>query len=193
MSLFCVSGQMRSGKNAVGEYISSQLGIETASFAKPVKEIFCNTFGVDLEFLENWKVKNTPPPGFQKTVRQSLQFIGDGFRSINPNVWVEYAFSNNSFNICYTDGRYINELEYVKKNKGINILLYRPSYENNDSNESEAQIKRLVDWFLHNSKEGDVRELNKHNLIPGCDLIDFFIINDSDLKSLYHKINKIII
>lgn len=193
MKLFCVSGQMRSGKNVTGDHLADKLQIETASFAKPVKDIFCRTFGVDADFIEKWKVVDEPPPGFKKTVRQALQFIGDGFRQINPDVWVDYAFNNNNLNSCYTDGRYINELFRVKKEKGFNILLYRPSHVNNDTNESEAQIKRLADWFLSQSLEGDVRDAFKENCEKGCELVDFFIVNEGSLIDLYSKIDSMIL
>lgn len=193
MGLFCISGQMRSGKNVTGDQIAERLAIKTASFAKPVKEIFCNTFSVDIAFVEKWKVIDEPPPGFKMSVRQALQFIGDGFRQINPDVWINYAFQNNATDSCYTDGRYINELSRVKKEGGHNILLYRPSHVNNDSNESEAQIKRLVDWFLEKSIEGDVRHLSKNQCIPGCEFVDFFIINDSNLEDLYSKLDRMVL
>lgn len=192
MKLFCVAGQMRSGKNVTGDYLSSKLDIKTASFAKPVKEIFCKTFGVDMDFVEKWKVTDETPPGFKKPVRQALQFIGDGFRQINPDVWVDYAFKNNNLNSCYTDGRYINELYRVKKEKGLNILLYRPSHVNNDTNESEAQIKRLVDWFVRFSSGVDVRSTPKINAPEGCELVDFFIVNEGKLEDLYLKLDEII-
>lgn len=184
---------MRSGKNVTGEYLAARIHINTASFARPVKEIFCSTFNVDMDFVEKWKVIDEPPPGFKKPVRQALQFIGDGFRQINPDVWVDYAFKNNNLNSCYTDGRYINELFKVKKQGGKNILLYRPSHVNNDTNESEAQIKRLVDWFVSNSLEGDVRSACKEKFEQGCELVDFFIVNDGSLDDLYAKIDRMIL
>ncbi len=193
MNLFCVSGQMRSGKNVTGEHIARRLSINTASFAKPVKDIFCQTFNVDMDFVEKWKVIDQPPPGFKKPVRQGLQFIGDGFRQINQDVWVDYAFKNNSLDSCYTDGRYVNELFKIKKQGGKNILLYRPTHINNDSNESEAQIKRLVDWFVSNSLEGDVRNICKEKSEQGCELVDFFIINDGSLEDLYSKVDRMIL
>lgn len=193
MNLFCVSGQMRSGKNVTGEHIAWKLNINTASFAKPVKEIFCKTFNVNIDFVEKWKVIDQPPPGFKKPVRQAWQVIGDGFRQINSDVWVDYAFNNNDPETCYTDGRYINELFRVKKQGGLNVLLYRPSHVNNDSNESEAQIKKLVDWFVSNSIEGDIRNLNKNDFEQGCELVDFFIVNNSSLDDLYSKIDRIIL
>jgi len=194
MKYVCMAGQMRSGKNVTGEYICSRLGLEQTSFARPVKEIFCRTFGVNMDFVEEWKVRPEPPPGFKKTVRQSLQFIGDGFRSMNPDVWVDYAFENNPPNSCYMDGRYINEISMVKNEGGVNVLIWRPGYENNDSNESEAQIKRLVDWFVENGvRDGLVEGLDYDAGPVGCDLIDYFLINDGDIRSLHSKIDSLLI
>ncbi len=193
VNFICISGQMRSGKNVTGEYLCEKLGFVEASFAKPVKDIFCKAFSVDLDFVEKWKIKEEFPPGFQKTVRETLQFIGDGFRKANPNVWVDYAFSNNTTFSCYTDGRYVNELCRVKKEQGINILLQRPSHENNCNNESEAQVKRLVDWFVENKLEGDVRFVNKEGSPEGCKFVDFFIINNGSIQDLRSKIDNIIL
>lgn len=183
---------MRAGKNITGDYICRNLGFKEASFARPVKEIFCLAFGVDMEFVERWKVVDECPPGFNKTIRQTLQFIGDGFRESNPNVWVDYAFANNPEMSCYTDGRYINELRRVKKEGGINILLRRPSHENKCENESEAQIKRLTDWFVRSGSREGKTHLD-HSAPEGCELIDFFIVNDGDVQSLYLKLERLVI
>lgn len=193
MKFICTAGQMRSGKNVTGEYICSKTNFLPASFALPVKEIYCRAFGVDMEFIEKWKVRDEPPPGFQKTVRQSLQFIGDGFREINPNVWVDYAFENNPEMSCYMDGRYLNELHKVRAKGGVNILIWRPKYENNDVNQSEAQIKPLVDWYSKRGEEGDVSSLDKSSAPKGCDFIDFFLVNDGDIASLHGKIERLIL
>lgn len=189
----CMAGQMRSGKNVLGDFICSKLGFTGASFAKPVKEIFCSAFGVDMDFVEEWKVKNDPPPGFTKTVRQSLQFIGDGFRSINPNVWVDYAFANNPPMSCFTDGRYVNELSKVKSLGGMNVLIWRPEYENYDSNESEAQIKRVVDWFVSCGTEDGAVSCGDPSAPPGCNMVDFFLINDGTLSDLFGKAERLLI
>ena len=191
---FCISGQMRSGKNVTGEYLCKKVGLRLASFARPVKEIFCNTFGVDMDFVEHWKVIDSPPPAFKKTVRQSLQFIGDGFRSINSNVWVDYAFTNNPKSSCYTDGRYLNEIERIRLEGGFNVLLFRPTHQNNDPNESEAQIKRVVDCFLKNKiKEGYVRGNRIKVDCEGFNLIDFFIVNEGSLEDLQSKIDSFVL
>ena len=99
---------------------------------------------------------------------------------------------NNPEFSCYLDGRYLNELKNIKLNRGYNILLYRPGFENNDPNPSEAQIKILVDYFCSMNKEGDV-SLIRDIEVEGSDLVDFFIINDGSLEDLYKKIDSLII
>lgn len=192
MKNICISGQMASGKNVVGEYICKKTQFNLASFAKPVKDIFCQAFDVDQDFIENWKRNDEMPEGFSKTVRKSLQFIGNGFREIKDDVWVNYAIKNNPEYSCYTDGRYINELKKIKENKGINILLWRPGYENHDTNPSESQIKFLVDWFINEKIEGDVSSICSKNNFP-FNHIDYFLINDSTISNLYKKIDSMII
>ena len=174
MKLIAVSGQMRNGKNEIGEYICEKMNFNPTSFATPVKKIFCDAFSVDIDFVETWKVNQQPPEGFKKNVRQALQFIGDGFRQIYPDVWVEYAIKNNPEYSCFMDGRYINELQKIKQKGGINILVWRPGYENDDPNQSEAQIRPLVDWFADSGVEGCVRKIKDNSLAPnGCGYIDF--------------------
>jgi hypothetical protein len=183
---------MRSGKNVVGEKICLEMGFSPASFAKPVKDIFCESFGVGLDFVEEWKVRDEPPPGFSKTVRQALQFIGDGFRQINPNVWVDYAFRNNPKKSCFTDGRYLNELAKVRSHGGFNVLLWRPGHENKDGNESEAQMGRMVEWFVSEGfPEGVV--IPRSGMPPGCELVDFFLVNDGTLDELLRKVDELLI
>ena len=70
--MICVAGQMRSGKNVVGEYLCDNKDYVLASFAKPVKKIFCDAFGKTLDFVEEWKVEKEPPEGFSKPTRQAL-------------------------------------------------------------------------------------------------------------------------
>lgn len=193
VSFLCVAGQMRSGKNVVGDHLCSRLGFSPASFARPVKDIFCRAFVSNLEFVEAWKVKDQPPPGFKKPVRQALQFIGDGFRDINPNVWVDYAFANSPPKSCFTDGRYINELSRVRSSGGMNVLLWRPKHENKDPNESEAQIGRVVDWFVKQGHRDSRVDCRDQGAPEGCGLIDFFIVNDGTLYDLYAKIDKIVV
>lgn len=184
MSLIGVAGQFRNGKDEISDYIARKLNLKRAAFASNVKRIFCETFGVNLEFVEKWKTIPEPPPGFDMPVRQSLQFIGDGFRKIKSDIWVDLIFRNDPSETVISDVRYINELVEINKNKGINILVYRPGYLNEDPNESEAQIKIFVEHFLNKKTEGKVKDQHEK-----FGLIDYFIINDGTLEDLYKKID----
>lgn len=183
-----LAGQLRQGKDMSADYLAEKLELKRVAFASNVKRIFCETFGVDMEFVENWKTISEPPPGFSMPVRQALQFIGDGFRKIKNDVWVDLIFRNQPDNIAISDVRYINELKEIKKNEGINILIYRPGFLNEDPNDSESQIRPFVTHFLEKGIQGRVYD-NDNNF----SLIDFFIINDGTLDDLYNKIDKLII
>lgn len=150
MKVIGLAAQAQMGKDTTADRIHSQLsdwGFVRSAFALKVKETFCDTFGVTMEFVEKWKVVNEPPPGFSMTVRKALQFIGDGFRQIQPNIWLDLAFRDRKDKIL-SDVRYVNEFVRVKEEGGLNILIGRPDRLNDDSNGSEAQIRPFVEWCL---------------------------------------------
>lgn len=193
MTIIGVSGQARFGKDIISDYLAPKLNFSRAAFAHSVKKIFCEAFNVDLEFIEKWKVISEPPPGFDMPVRQALQFIGDGFRQIKKDVWVDLIFRYNPQDVVISDVRYCNELMAIKNKGGINILLWRPGYENDDPNKSESQIKSLIDWFASKNIEGDVKNISKESGPYGCEFVDYFIINNGTLDQLYEKVGNIIV
>ena len=194
MKIIGVAGQMRAGKDTISDYLTTIIGFERASFAANVKRVFCETFGVNLEFVEKWKVIPEVPPGFSSTVRQGLQQIGDGFRKIKGDIWVELVFRVLNKNIVISDGRYINELERIRKEKGLNILVWRPGYENNDPNGSEAQLKPVLDYFAKIGQEGDVRNIGRPANAPcGAEFVDLFLINYGSVQDLYEKVDKLVV
>lgn len=201
MKIVGIAGQQRTGKDTIADYIAPILGWERDSLARSVKDIYCETFQKDRAFLEEWKVKKgVIPPGFDMDVRKSLQFIGDGFRKIRGDIWIDRCFQNmteDSTKII-SDVRYINELTKVNNMDGITILVWRPDFENDDPNESEAQIRPLADWFRDTGEEGEVvaqrlaRCCNGH-LPEECLKVDLFIRNDGTAKQLYEKCDRIVI
>lgn len=193
MTMIGVAGQARFGKDIISDYLAPKLNFSRSAFAQGVKKIFCETFNVDMDFIERWKVIPEPPPGFDMPVRQALQFIGDGFRQIKKDVWVEAIFRHNPEDVIISDVRYCNELIAIKNKGGINILLWRPGYENNDSNQSESQIRNLVDWFASKNIEGNVQNISKESGPYGREFIDYFIINNGTLEDLYNKVGSIIV
>lgn len=213
MRVIGCAGQMRMGKTVLADYLCNKLNIRcnrtqinfgdkaqgnwtTVGFADNVKSVYRETFDVTNDFIEEWKVKPEPPPGFDMPVRQSLQFIGDGFRKIRKDIWMDLVFRNRSPKII-GDGRYPNEFIRVKEEGGLNILIGRPDKLNNDPNESESLIRPYLDWAL-NQEESKVNELLSTPLeLDDCseymNKFDLFIRNDGTLEELYRKIDTMVV
>ncbi len=188
------SGQMGAGKDEIANMtcVLSDFGPiwSRSAFAGAVKDIYCNAFNVDRAFIEEYKRNPEPPPGFQQTVRKSLQFIGDGFRQIQSNVWIDIALRNPD-HVIISDGRYINEAKVVKKAGGINILVWRPGFENDDPNPSESQILPIVRYCLETNQNGPIRTHSDEGPFPqGIEWYDYFFRNDVSLDELRGKVKK---
>lgn len=190
MKTIGLAGQCRNGKDVAADYLGEKLGWDRDAFAKNVKRVYCETFDVDLDFVEEWKSNPEVPPGFDMNVRKGLQFIGDGFRKIQGNIWIELAFRNRTRPVIISDVRYVNELKKIRSVGGINVLIYRTGFLNDDPNGSEAQIRPFVEYFVDQGFEGvfrpesDVGEMN---------LVDVFLRNDGTLDDLYAKLDEIVL
>lgn len=200
------SGQAQNGKDTVADRLCAKLNEQNpavpwtrAAFASNVKKVYCDTFGVDMAFVEEWKVKNEIPPGFEMTVRQALQFIGDGFRKIRSTIWLDLTFRDKGKKII-SDGRYVNEFTRVKAEGGFNILIGRPDKLNNDPNGSEAQIRPYVEWCLTNlppeRKLVDFQDMNlleiywEKHVPKELQQFDVFIRNDGTKDDLYKLVDE---
>lgn len=181
-----VAGQLRQGKDMASDYLARTLKLKRGAFATGVKQVFCEYFGVDMAFVERWKVVDEPPPGFLVSVRKALQFIGDGFRSIKDDVWIERLFIQHPEKVVISDVRYRNELVAVRERGGVNVLIYRPGFLNDDPNGSEAQIRPFVEHFLAAGREGRVEASGDFGLV------DFFLINDAGIDEFHAKIDALV-
>jgi hypothetical protein len=196
MKAIGVGGQMRNGKDEISDYIAPKLGWDRGAFGKSVKQVFMDTFDVSWDFIEEWKVKEEIPPGFDMAMRPALQFIGDGFRNIQAEIWLDLLFRKAKNPIVISDVRYINELKKTVDVGGITVVVYRPGFLNDDPNGSEAQIREVVEWFIETGLEGDVikqlmQRPSKLSCCPdipeACMNVDLFLINDGTLGDLYSK------
>lgn len=205
MHVIACSAQLNSGKDVFSDHLHKILRDKywrfnwvRKAFAGPVKETFCQSFGVDHDFIEKWKRISQAPPGMLMPVRQALQFIGDGFRQIKPNIWIEIALRDQNISPILSDGRYINEAKAVRESKGLNFLLYRPGFLNDDPNPSEAQLRPLVEFAMRNLKEGAIPNADtlrqRFQEYPfGLDNYDYFLINEGSLQDFYAKIDTVIV
>jgi hypothetical protein len=194
MRIIGVGGQMQNGKDTLADYLAAAMG-ETwtrTAFAVGVKKVFSSTFDVDADFIEKWKVIKEPPEGFQKNVRQALQFIGDGFRTIQADIWIELCLRTLTGDSIISDCRYINELKRVHESGGRTILVWRPGKENDDPNGSEAQIRPIIDFYKNTGIDGKVyfNKIDDDLLMgapAGAEYVDFFIRNEGTMEELYRK------
>ena len=159
MEIIAVAGQLCVGKDMLADHLKYRLNLsgqnwKRNAFANAVKNVFENAFNVDRDFIEKWKRNPECPEGFLKNIRQSLQFIGDGFRQIKENIWIEIALREN--NVILSDSRYINEAKAIKEKNGMCVVMYRPGFENDDPNPSEAQIKLVVNFCKNYLQEGPI-------------------------------------
>jgi hypothetical protein len=195
MKIIGIFGQMKNGKDETANYLVKKLNEnkwKRIGFADAVKKVFMDSFNISLEFIEEWKRKDEPPPGFDLNVRKSLQHIGDGFRKIKSDIWIDIALRNNDKDLVISDGRYINEGKVINKNSGFAVLLWRPEFENDDSNPSEAQIKPLIDWCLETNQDG-MLEFHSENFPEDIKNFDFFLRNDGTIADLYSRIDNFLI
>jgi hypothetical protein len=202
VQLIAIAGQLAYGKDMLADHLKYRLNLSgqnwtRSAFANAVKQVFELGFDVDRDFIERWKRNPDPPEGFKKNIRQSLQFIGDGFRQIKDNIWIEIALRND--NIILSDSRYINEAKAVRERNGICIVMYRPGFENDDPNPSEAQIKPIVEFCKNYLEEGPIPDFEqlKEEYGDRCpdeiQYYDFYISNDGTLDELYDKTDRILI
>lgn len=192
------SGQLANGKDVLADMVCekfNKLGDmgewHRSAFAHAVKDIFQNAFGVDRAFVEKWKRVSEPPPGFLMNIRKSLQFIGDGFRGIQGDVWIEIALRDPR-QIVISDGRYINEARATARKGGTNVVVWRPGFENDDPNKSESEILRIVKWCLDTEQNGPI-DLKRQGNLPAPDGIEcyhYFFRNIVPLDQLSDKVDR---
>ena len=186
--IICFSGQKFNGKDTAADYLAQRLEEITGeqwdrvAFADEVKEVFMEAYDKDRAWVEKWKRKSTPPPGFKKTVREALMFIGDGFRQIQPMVWIDLLYRNNpSHNLIISDGRYDSEVTSVHDRDGVAILVWRPGHENDINHDSEKQIVPHLKTLKEQGLQGAIEE-------PGVPF-DWLLVNDSSAIAMHNKID----
>lgn len=104
-----------------------------------------------------------------KSPRFAMQTLGTewGRKIIGENIWLDacLARADQFERVVFTDARFTNEIEAIKKNGGDIIRITRPGTET-DEHESERLIEALP--------------------------VDFDIINDSTIEELHTQVLEIV-
>jgi len=190
--LYVFSGKARSGKDTAVNIlkniiIKNGFTVLTIAYADFLKEILSKCFNLSDEHLYGTK-KEQPVEWLPRdtgallqnnicwTPRELLQYLGtDVMRSIDPNCWVNVVknyvetYSNYDF-ILISDGRFVNELEWVVDRGGVHIHIERDirDFSNNSTHISETS--------LDNTTHFDTT---------------FVVQNDNTLEDLYFKLENI--
>ena len=159
-------GKMRTGKDTLGKYLCDEHSFNRFAFGDGIKEVILEYFPTAFD--------NGKP-------REHYQFIGQAFRQLDPDIWVNRALGkvnrfleeNPNANIVITDVRQPNE---AKALRAAGFLLVKvESY-------SSISLDRIL-------KENDTfnPESLKHEtevLVDSCPF-DIKIFNNGTLEELY--------
>jgi cytidylate kinase len=158
-----LNGRAGAGKDEIAKYLVENHNFIQLSFATPIYELAKRFF----------KMTNKD--------RKLLQDIGQSWRQINPDVWVDYLFGNlPDENVVISDVRQTNE--YVKGiNSGFIPIRVDATLEN--------RVNRIT---LRDGKIPDVSLLDNEAENGADDFTYIQIYNDGTFDDLYSQIDNIV-
>tara|TARA_B100000945_G_scaffold321066_1_gene333649 strand:+ start:8 stop:601 length:594 start_codon:yes stop_codon:yes gene_type:complete len=191
-----ICAQSRMGKDTFADnLINLQKGWNKTSFASELKKLISTYFDISIDEIEEYKAKEELHPNLNLKVRHTLQLIGETFRTVSPDVWVNSAMRsihNDMNKIIFTDVRHNNEMDAILNKNGLLILLGRTKYLNIDPHPSESSLKDAIIWFLQNTTDFCVYTKNLPDIPDEYKKFSFFIRNDGTIKNLQESINMVL-
>lgn len=140
-----IHGPARSGKDTAGKAVAEKLGLRQLAFATPMKDMAlridpmvatmrCNGHHVHLsEVVERfgWEEAKRLPE-----VRRFIQRLGaEGLREYDPDFWVDLAeqeAASSTVGVVFTDVRYPNEAELIRRHNGVLLSIRRSGLDEED-------------------------------------------------------------
>lgn len=190
MKLLVICGQKGAGKDTLAENLINNGWIKIA-YADVLKEALMTLFGWDKTYFEHNK-KEVVDEEWNTTPRQMCQLLGTEFlretcsflntevyHPINNTIFkasfhikrvhqkiTQLVSENPDVNIVITDGRFADEIDYVRWMGGNVIKIIRPSMKTNEysSHVSETFVDQL-------------------------DSEDLLIVNDETVEQLWNKLD----
>lgn len=152
MNYLGLVGKKQSGKDTAFNALKAAFGnaVMRVSFADELKKEICEQLRADLDLLN--ANKNLPP------FRSLLQNYGEWRRKQNLDYWilkasVEQPIQLSTKLIVFTDCRFQNEAESIRKIGGKLIRIVRPDLIADDTHVSEVeQDKIFVDMHIYNDQ-----------------------------------------
>lgn len=125
-------GSIGAGKDTVAAYLQTQYSYTSLPFAQKLKEVALDVFDLDSRCVFGTQEQKAEPidhvrdaSGQPRSGRTILEMLGtEGFRSIDPDVWVKYAMRNidnhrPEFTWVIPDVRFRNEFEAIRARGGV--------------------------------------------------------------------------
>ena len=163
-----IVGKIRSGKDTAADYIIQNYGLKPYSFGSGITEVINRYF---------------PDAFTEGKPRKHYQVIGQAFRELNADIWVEILERKlqeaPNTSVIVTDLRQLNEYKRLKE-LGFTIIKIEAS--------ETVRIQRI-------EREGDVfsREQLNHETEIQADKCpyDYLVVNNSSIEDLYHQLKMI--
>lgn len=206
-----ITGKKYNGKDTIANYLCDNYGYTRIAYGDPLKEICRILFGFDDNQLygdDKEKIDNR----WKISPRQAFQFIGtDLLRNqmhlllpeLNDKIWIKCLIEllnkklkeNPNAKYIISDVRFQNEIDSIK-NEYVDSKIFRvirPSVniEQILTNKESKIINVTKDNLTSYTTETQTSR-HESEMTDTLENIDYDILNDSDLQSLYSKIENII-
>lgn len=164
--IIAISGKARSGKTEAAKAIAmANPNFYMLSFAKPLKRMAMDQFGLTEEDIED-KKRVITLGGKDITVRSLLIEIGLMYRRIDPDFWVKKLW--NEAESCITfdrdividDMRFKNEFYFLKAKGATTIRVERPGIELIDDPSEKDLDEEIFDLSILNDGTLDDHHAN---------------------------------
>lgn len=192
--LFGIAGQKRMGKDTTAMIIQSFMpNVPICHFAASIKTIVCDVLGVDLAFVDHWKLSDSTPPGHARPVRKLLQELGAVFRRSVSTVWIDALMRQLPEHAIIADVRHANEIEAIKNKGGLVVLVGRSNALNDDSDESEMRLAEPTRWFLEHTVSPVVFVSTIDDLPHFCVEFDVWVRNEGTVHDLKECVEQLLV
>lgn len=173
MTIIGLSGFARSGKDTIADYLVKRHKFTRVAFADPMREALIR--------LDPWIQMDGMPrvplsqalrvydwedlKHHSEDIRPLLQRMGTevGRGMFGQDFWVDYAIGQSwqYERVVFSDVRFLNEVEAVHKNWGVNWRVNRPGVGPANEHVSEKQLIDYKQWDEVIDNDGSLTELYK--------------------------------
>lgn len=172
MKIIALGHRRRVGKDIAAEYlvdlikkeVSPKTIVKHQSFAEPLKTLAFHLWGwTGLKQGEYYNEINADErekklPGIKKSPRKLWIELGLNIREIYTDTWVDMLLENTEQDICViSDLRFLNELEKIRRMKGLIIKVIRPSIIPS-SDPADCALAHWKDWDHTIINDGTLEE-----------------------------------